>query len=139
MHIARATLFVLLVVLLAWPMATVATERKTPMAPEAFLKMTNPVPLTDAALKEAATVYENRCNKCHGTNGDGNGSATRELAVKPRNYTDKNLMAAIPDGQLYWIIMNGSDPEETEMSGYKKKLSEEQMWKLVHYIRTFAR
>ena len=126
-------------VIVMWPVVLCAGEFKTPAAPEEFIKMSNPVSLTSDALQEAASIYEKKCSKCHGTNGDGNGSATRELAVKPRNYTDKRRMEQIPDGQLYWIICYGSDPDTTEMKGYKKKLSEEQMWSLVHYIRAFAR
>ncbi len=131
-----ALLFTLLV---AWPIATDATEHETPKAPDTFLTMTNPVTSTTDTLQEAKSLYENRCSKCHGTRGDGNGSATKDLDVKPRNYTDKALMERIPDGQLFWIICYGSDPDTTEMKGYKKKLSEEQMWSLVHYIRSFAR
>ena len=138
MQSARANMFVLFAVLLAWPMATYATEHETPRAPETFLKMTNPVVPTADTLKETATLYENRCSKCHGTNGDGKGSATKDLDVKPRNYADKRLMQSIPDGQLFWIICYGSDPDTTEMKGYKKKLSDEQMWNLIHYIRSFA-
>ncbi|OYT18951.1 MAG: hypothetical protein CCU26_14170 [Nitrospira sp. UW-LDO-01] len=131
-----ALLFTLLV---AWPIATDATEHETPKAPDTFLTMTNPVTSTTDTLQEAKSLYENRCSKCHGTSGNGKGSATKDLEVKPRNYTDKALMETIPDGQLFWIICYGSDPEATEMAGYKKKLSEEQMWSLVHYIRSFAR
>ena len=116
-----------------------ATDRKTPTAPEEFVKKTNPVAPTADTLKEAGTLYDSRCSKCHGTNGDGKGSATKDLDVKPRNYTDKSMMEKIPDGQLFWIICYGSDPDTTEMAGYKKKLSEEQMWSLIHYIRSFAR
>ena len=132
-------LMVLGTAMIAWPIGLLAGEFKTPAAPEEFQKMTNPVPTTAEAVKEAPSVYENKCSKCHGDKGDGKGSATKGLDVKPRNYTNKSVMEKIPDGQLYWIIANGSDPEATEMSAYKKKLSEEQMWALVHYIRTFVR
>jgi len=125
--------------LVLWPLAGDATDRKTPTAPEEFLTMANPVAPTAEMLKETATLYDNRCSKCHGSNGDGKGSATKDMDVKPRNYTAKALMETIPDGQLFWIICYGSDPDVTEMKGYKKKLSEEQMWSLVHYIRSFAR
>jgi mono/diheme cytochrome c family protein len=114
-------------------------ERRTPTAPETFLTMANPVAPTADVLQGAKSLYETRCSKCHGSNGDGQGSATKDLDIKPRNYTDKSLMQTIPDGQLFWIICYGSDPDTTEMKGYKKKLSEEQMWSLVHYIRAFAR
>ena len=119
--------------------AILAAERKTPSAPDEFLKMTNPVASTSEALQEATSIYKDKCIKCHGTNGNGKGSATKGMDIKPRDYTDKSLMEKIPDGQLFWIILNGSDPDTTEMEGYKKKLTEEQVWKLVHYIRSFAR
>ncbi|MBL8036370.1 MAG: c-type cytochrome [Nitrospira sp.] len=124
--------------IVVWPLIGDATDRKTPTAPEEFLKMANPVTPTAEMLKEAATIYDSRCSKCHGSGGNGKGSATKDLDVKPRDYTDKSLMRTIPDGQLLWVIANGSDPDTTEMKGYKKKLSEEQMWSLVHYIRAFA-
>jgi mono/diheme cytochrome c family protein len=126
-------------VIVTWPAVLPAGEFKPPAAPEEFLRMTNPVSLTSEALQEAASIYKKRCSKCHGFNGNGKGSATKDLDVKPRNYADKGQMEKIPDGQLFWIISNGSDPETTEMLGYRKKLSEEQMWQLVHYIRSFAK
>ena len=115
-----------------------AAERKTPTAPEDILKLKNPVPLTPEVLQEATTIYKDKCIKCHGTNGNGKGSGTKGMDVKPRDYTDTRVMENIPDGQLFWITLNGSDPDTTEMEGYKKKLTEEQVWKLVHYIRSFA-
>lgn len=125
-------------ILLSWPLVASAGDFKTPTAPDPFLKMTNPISPTAEVVKEASSVYENKCSKCHGDKGDGKGSATKGLDVKPRNYTNKAVMEKIPDGQLFWIIANGSDPEATEMGPYKKKLSEEQMWALVHFIRAFA-
>lgn len=138
MNMTRFGLIALSMAIVAYPLVSVAGEFQTPAAPEKFQKMTNPIPPTAEVVKEAPSVYESKCSKCHGDKGDGKGSATKGLDVKPRNYTNKNVMEKIPDGQLYWIIANGSDPEATEMGPYKKKLSEEQMWALVHYIRTFV-
>ena len=131
-------LVVLFLSILGHSGASLAVERKTPTAPADSLNMKNPVPLTPAVLQEAATIYKDKCIKCHGANGNGKGSGTKGMDVKPRDYTDKHVMEKIPDGQLFWITLNGSDPDTTEMEGYKKKLTEEQVWKLVHYIRSFA-
>lgn len=139
MSTAHKGLAVLGIAILAWPTSGITGDFQTPVAPEAFLKMANPVLPTADAVKEAPGLYETKCSKCHGEKGDGRGSATKGLDVKPRNYTNKSVMENIPDGQLFWIIANGSDPEATEMGPYKKKLSEEQIWALVHYIRTFTR
>jgi mono/diheme cytochrome c family protein len=139
MKMTHLRLAVLGAAIMVWPGTIMAGEFKTPVAPEEVLKMPNPIPSTAEIVKEVPSVYESKCSKCHGDKGDGKGSATKGLDVKPRNYRDKTVMEKIPDGQLFWIIANGSDPEATEMSPYKKKLSEEQMWALVHYIRNFTR
>jgi mono/diheme cytochrome c family protein len=138
MKITSVGVLVLFALILGHSGVILAAERKTPIAPEAFLKMTNPVALTPEALEEAKGFYKDKCIKCHAANGNGKASATKGMDVKPRDYTDKALMATIQDGQLFWIILNGSDPDTTEMEGYKKKFTEEQVWKLVHYIRSFA-
>lgn len=37
-------------------------------------------------LKRGAAVYQQRCEQCHGVNGDGNGPAAKYLKPKPRDY-----------------------------------------------------
>jgi len=139
MDMSKLSLAVIGTAIMVGPIGLLAGEFKTPVAPDTYLRMTNPLPMTADIVKDAPSLYEAKCSKCHGDHGDGKGSATKGLDVKPRNYTNKSVMEKIPDGQLFWIIANGSDPEATEMSAYKKKLSEDQMWALVHYIRAFAR
>ncbi|NIP99686.1 MAG: cytochrome C, partial [Nitrospinaceae bacterium] len=41
----------------------------------------------------------------------------------------------IPDGQMFWIIKNGSPGTRMPAFG---NLSDEQIWQLVLYIRQFA-
>lgn len=115
-----------------------STKRNTPTAPDEYLRMKNPVPSSTEVLKEAEGLYKSKCRKCHGTNGTGKGSATKGMKIKPRDYTDRETMEKLSDGQLFWIILNGSDPKTTEMEAFKKKLTEEDAWKLVHYIRSFT-
>ena len=53
-------------------------------------------------------------------------------------------MSDLPDGQLFWIIQNGSPdtamPPQTgsSMPAYRN-LTDEEIWQLVRYIRNFAR
>lgn len=119
------------------PQVSLSEERKTPTAPAEFLKMTNPIPLSPEVLKEAAEIYGRECKKCHGAKGNGRGTATKGMKVKPRDYTDKATMEKIPDGQLFWIIFNGNP--DTDMESFKGKLKEEEAWKVIHYIRKFAK
>ncbi len=45
-------------------------------------------------------------------------------------------MRGIPDGQLFWIIKNGSSG--TGMMVFSG-LPDDQVWQLIHYIRSLAK
>ena len=44
-------------------------------------------------------------------------------------------MKELPDGQLFWIIRNGS--QGTAMPAFKN-LHDDQIWQLIHYLRHFS-
>ena len=111
----------------------------TPSAPPEYLARVSPVTFSDQTRLETRSIYDRECRKCHGADGKGRGSATRGMSIKPPDFTDQKFMSTRADGQFFWIILNGSDPDTTEMAGFKKKLSEDDAWKLVHLIREFAR
>ena len=116
-------------------------NRKTPTAPQEFLKLQNPVPLSDKTLKAAETIYQLSgkpitCKTCHGEKGDGIAESGFESTPPPRNFTCAETMKALPDGQLFWIIRNGSP--KTSMFAFPS-LSDDQVWQLIHYIRQFSK
>ena len=43
---------------------------------------------------------------------------------------------SVPDGQLFWIIKNGSPG--TGMPSFKNHLNDTQVWQLIHYVRKLA-
>ena len=55
--------------------------------------------------------------------------------VKPADLTDAHMMSEMTDGEIFWKISEGRQP----MPSFKKQLSEEQRWQMVHYLRTFAK
>jgi hypothetical protein len=55
----------------------------------------------------------------------------------PRNFTDKTWQAARTDGELYWILKNGSPG--TDMASFVPLvLSEEEAWYVLLYVRAFG-
>ena len=115
-------------------------NRKTPTAPQAFLKLKNPVPLSDEVLKAGETIFQLQgkpitCKTCHGAKGDGIAESGFESTPPPRNFTCAETMKALPDGQLFWIIRNGSP--KTSMFAFPS-LTDDQVWQLIHYIRQFS-
>ena len=97
-------------------------------------KLKNPVPPTAKSIAAGMEVYRNHCRSCHGPNGDGKGDRASELSVAPGDFTDASKINTLTDGELYWQITKGRRP----MPAFADKLSDEQRWQSVDYIRTFA-
>ncbi len=121
--------------------ASWAQDHQIPTAPEEYLAMENPIDeddVDDDFLKKVKRTYKSKCNKCHGASGDGKGSSADEIEdPKPTALNAPGYMESRKDGQLFWIVMYGS--EGTEMNGFGPEsdagLSEEKIWELVSYMR----
>ena len=111
--------------------AITSTNWKAP--PEAVARP-NPIPITETSIATGKSIYAERCASCHGDNGNGKGSESGRYATKPADFTDAKVMQAMTDGELFWKIAVGNRP----MPGFKKRLSEEERWQVVDYIRTFS-
>jgi mono/diheme cytochrome c family protein len=97
-------------------------------------KLKNPVPATPDAIAAGKADYGEHCRNCHGEKGDGKGEKAPELSVAPGDFTDARKLNERTDGELYWQITRGRLP----MPAFDDKLSDQQRWQLVDYIRTFA-
>jgi hypothetical protein len=111
--------------------------RKTPKAPKEFLNMQNPLPFNDKNLKSAEKLFQKEakpiaCKSCHGVTGNGESDPGFESTPHPRNFTCDQTMNQLSDGQLFWIIRNGS--KNTSMFAFSD-LSDHQIWQLLNYIR----
>jgi cytochrome c553 len=118
--------------------ATCPQERKTQTAPKAFLEKTNPLRNEPRHLKKGKVLAHIKakplaCKQCHGMQGNGEGAMAPNMNPKPRNFTCAETMGNISDGQLFWIIKNGSNG--SAMPSYKH-LSDEKIWQLILYIRS---
>lgn len=93
-------------------------------------RLRNPVPNTAASLERGRERYEIYCMVCHGVGGAGDGPVAQALAGTVRDLTEPG-MRQISDGWMYSVITNsfGSMPE------YKSKLSQQDRWNVVNYVR----
>jgi len=107
--------------------------------PAAAKSQTNPID-SEIDMKHTKKKLYKRCKNCHGKKGDGKTAAAKDMDVKPPNWANGSKLT---DGELHWIILHGS--KDTEMVGYenhkkkKKRLTSDEAWTLVHYIRAFAK
>jgi len=113
--------------------------RATVKAPDEFYNRTNPVENTPDNIEQGRLLFQldaqPTCVMCHGSLGDGTGGFGVNLSPPPRNFTCKETMKDISDGQLFWIIQNGSP--DTGMPPFQD-LRDEQIWKLIIFIRSLT-
>ncbi len=115
-------------------------QRNTPQAPREIQAMTNPLEPTAKNLTAGETLFKidaqpTACKVCHGLGGDGLGIIFERLQPKPRNFTCYYTMDDISDGQMFWIIKNGSPG--TAMPAFRS-LSDREIWQLILYVRQFS-
>jgi mono/diheme cytochrome c family protein len=109
---------------------------------EAARAMTNPLPVGEEVIAKGKALYEGKafCKACHGPDGKGLGGDIAPGTLKgplPRNFTDKKWQAARTDGELFWILKNGS--KGTAMAPFiPLVLTEEEAWQVLRYVRSFG-
>ena len=109
---------------------------------QAARTVTNPLPADDEMIAKGKALYEGKafCKVCHGPDGKGLGADIDPKSLKgplPRNFTDKKWQAARTDGELFWILKNGS--KGTAMAPFIPLiLTEEEAWQVLRYVRSFA-
>lgn len=90
--------------------------------------------------KAGKAKYDALCTSCHGMKGKGDGPAGAALPVKPQDQTDGKSMNALADEYLFDIIGKGGAGKGKSplMPAWAGKLSDQDIWNLVAYIRSLA-
>lgn len=95
----------------------------------------NPYPITQNGLARGKDLYVVMCGICHGDKADGNGYLVREdggvYPVQPSNFMLDDFVSS-SNGRYYHAIMYGKNM----MGSYSDKLSYEERWQVIHYIRS---
>ncbi len=95
----------------------------------------NPFPISEAAIADGKNLYNIFCATCHGEKGDGNGYLVRDnggvYPAQPANLINEEFTAA-SNGRFYHALIYGKNV----MGGYADKVSYEERWNVIHYIRS---
>ncbi len=114
--------------------------RATANAPDDARSQYNPLEPSQEVIYAGESLFQMdvqpvACKICHGVNGNGLGIMAQGLNPPPRNFNCQETMKEISDGQLFWVIRNGSPG--TGMPAFKD-LDDREIWQIVHYLREFA-
>lgn len=97
----------------------------------------NPFPRTAENIKEGAEHFQHHCQICHGLDGHATGVPFASYMDPPVPDLGTPDVQGYTDGQLHWIIRNGIAP--SGMPAWKDVLEDEEMWKIVSYMRNLPR
>jgi len=133
---------------LMFVVATAAVaEEKDPLKPRVpadqmgdAKAMKNPVAATPENIAKGKALFEGKgtCFNCHGKTGEGNGPAGAILNPSPRNFTNCKFHKKRKDGELFWVIKNGS-PGTGMVSLVPGTITEEEAWTIINYERSFCK
>lgn len=106
-------------------------------------KTQSPFEATPEILAEGKEIFLGRggCISCHGPEGKGNGPAAKNLPIQPRNFTNPKFKKYRTQGELMWVLKNGSMGQTGKVPGTgmlpvvqpKGFISEEDGWKALLY------
>jgi hypothetical protein len=95
----------------------------------------NPFPITKAGLEKGKELYLIYCGICHGEKADGAGYLVRDdggkYPAQPAILVSDDFINS-SEGRYYHAIQYGRNA----MGGYTDKLSYEERWQVIHYIRS---
>lgn len=101
--------------------------------------VTNPLPATSEHIDAGKKLFYGKgfCSSCHGLDGKGLGHIPGLRGALPRNFTDAAWQNARTDGELMWILKNGSPG--TDMAPFiPLVMTEEEAWQVILFVRTFG-
>jgi len=102
--------------------------------PANFKAMKNPVAAGDVSNKAGMALYTKNCASCHGKTGLGDGVKARALKDSPGDFSGAFYQDQT-DGEHFYKTKTGRG----EMPKYEGKLSDDDIWNIVNYMRTFKK
>jgi len=103
-------------------------------------KTKNPIEATEESVAKGKELYlakmKGNCVFCHGETGAGNQENLPKLRRTPADLSNKEHIAGMSDGELFWKISKGINGI---MPAGEKRMTEEERWHVVNYVRRLSK
>jgi putative copper resistance protein D len=93
------------------------------------------VAATPESIGRGRDLFVTHCGVCHGAGGRGDGPAAAGLLQRPADLTASHTADHTP-GDIFWWVTHGLG---LAMPAFGERLSVEERWDLVNFVRTLAR
>jgi len=105
-----------------WTIPPTAAEEKSPLTVNA------------AVLAGGKKLFGDKCQRCHGPEGKGDGPEGEKEHAQDMNLTIATRAARNSDGVVFYKVWNGRTVPK--MPKFSEELSKEQVWAIVAYVQT---
>ena len=98
----------------------------------------SPFPDAPEIVAKGKGLYQGKgtCFNCHGKDGAGEGPAAAGLDPSPRNFHHHGFWRHRSEGEIFWVIKYGAPG--TSMIPFGEVLTDEEIWSIIQYERSFA-
>lgn len=97
----------------------------------------NPLTVDDTVLAAGKKIFSDKCQKCHGAKGLGDGPDADPDHMEEMNLTNPKRADRNPDGVVFHKVMNGR--RNPKMPAFKDELSTDQVWSVVAYAQSLRK
>jgi mono/diheme cytochrome c family protein len=94
----------------------------------------SPLTVDEKVLASGKAVFKDKCERCHGPGGLGDGPDADPDAMGDMDLTVAKRAARNPDGVVFYKVMNGR--RKPKMPAFKEELTQDQVWAVVAYAQS---
>lgn len=98
---------------------------------------TNPLPVDEKLLATGKAIYKDKCQRCHGPGGLGDGPDADPDHQEDMDLTNPKRAEKNPDGVVFYKVSNGR--RRPKMPPFKDELTEQQIWAVVVYAQSLRK
>jgi mono/diheme cytochrome c family protein len=106
------------------------------LPPDADAKK-SPLTVNETVLNTGKSVFKNKCTKCHGATGVGDGPDADPEHREDMDLTNPKRAERNSDGIVFYKVSNGR--RKPKMPAFKEELTEQQIWSVVAYVQTLRK
>jgi mono/diheme cytochrome c family protein len=97
----------------------------------------NPLTVDAKVLASGKAVFKEKCQKCHGPAGKGDGPDADPDAQEDMDLTNAKRAARNTDGVVFFKVSNGR--KKPKMPAQKDDLTKDQIWSVVSYVQSLRK
>ena len=106
------------------------------LTPDADTKK-NPLTVDDKVLNTGRALFKEKCSKCHGRTGLGDGPDAEPEHREHMDLTSQKRADSNSDGVVFDKVSNGR--RKPKMPTFKDELTQDQIWSVVAYVQTLRK